>query len=464
MYLSKTLSFYKRSDIQAALIEQAQNKEVAVKHYDFFGQRPQTLRYPEDVMEYAKNKATSFHCSEELWQNPLQISTTLRKEELDDMRTGWDLILDIDCGVFEYSKIAAYYTIEALRYCKVESVTIKFSGNKGFHIAVPFEAFPETIDGKPVRSLFPEAPKRIAEYIKFLIHKPAADKILQFEQHDLDLIARKAGKAKEEILQKTKDAKGNLVTGLDIEPFLVIDTILISSRHLYRMPYSFHEKSWLVSVPIDPNQVLSFEKEHAQPENVVVKHPFLDRTVRPGNAEQLLKKAYDYEPKILHEKQKETTYSDSYDYVTEAIPIECFPPCIQLILNGLEDGRKRGLFILTNFLRSCGWGSEQIEALIRAWNPKNREPLKEVDILGHLRYHLERKQKVLPPNCANKAYYVEIGVCKPDNLCARIKNPAQYAKRRYQIQKMNKPKKTVKPKASQVNPPLKPAKHTGLPS
>ena len=78
-----------------------------------------------------------------------------------------------------------------------------------------------------------------------------------------------------------------------------------------------------------------------------------------------------------------------------------------------------------------------------------------MDIQGHLRYHLGRKQKVLPPNCANKAYYVEIGVCKPDNLCAKIKNPTQYAKRRYQIQKMNKPKKKT---ASRSNSPLKPAK------
>lgn len=453
MYLAKTLSFYKRPDIQQALIDQAANKEVAVKFYDYFGQRPQTLRYPEDVMEYAKNKATSFHCSEELWQNPLHLSTTLRKEELDEMRIGWDLILDIDCGVFEYSKIAAYYTVEALRYCKVESITIKFSGNKGFHIAVPFEAFPEVVDGKQVRGLFPEAPKRIAEYIKFLIHKPAADKILQFEQNNLDVIAQKTGKNKEEILQKVKDAKGNLVVGLDIEPFLVIDTILISPRHLYRMPYSFHEKSWLVSVPIDPDRIMAFEKEHAQPEQVVVKHPFLLRTVKPGNAEQLLQKAYDYQPKLSssQEKTKETTYSDTYDYITEAIPTECFPPCIQLILNGLEDGRKRGLFILTNFLRSCGWGNDQIEAFIRQWNPKNREPLKEVDILGHLRYHLERKQKVLPPNCANKAYYIEIGVCKPDTLCSRIKNPAQYAKRRYQIQKNSQPKKRAS-KAKAASP------------
>ncbi|HLD04561.1 MAG TPA: hypothetical protein VJG90_02470 [Candidatus Nanoarchaeia archaeon] len=445
MYLAKTLSFYKRPDIQKALIDQASNKEVAVKFFDYFGQRPQTLRYPDDIMESAKQKATSFHCSEELWRNPLLLATNLRKEELDEMRTGWDLILDIDCGVFEYSKIAAHYTIEALRYCKVESVTVKFSGNKGFHIAVPWEAFPEILDGTPVSKLFPEAPKRIAEYIKFLIHKPAADKILQLEQQNPDTISEKTGKKREEII--IKNEKGEIQ--LDIEPFLVIDTILISPRHLYRMPYSFHEKSWLVSVPIPPDQIMTFEKPDAEPEKVTVQHPFLRREVRAGNAEQLLRKAYDYQPKIALEEKKEN-HSDFYEYAHEALPIETFPPCIQLILNGLEDGRKRGLFILTNFLSSCGWGKEQIEKLIREWNPKNREPLKEVDIQGHLRYHLERKQKVLPPNCANKAYYVEIGVCKPDNLCAKIKNPAQYAKRKYLIQKSNQPKKK--------------SKNTGLPS
>jgi DNA primase large subunit len=38
------------------------------------------------------------------------------------------------------------------------------------------------------------------------------------------------------------------------------------------------------------------------------------------------------------------------------------------------------------------------------------------------------KEKIMPPNCDNEGYYINIGVCKPDNLCKKIKNPVQYAK------------------------------------
>ena len=37
------------------------------------------LSYPRDVLEFAKNGATSLHCSEELWRNPLQVTTGMNK-------------------------------------------------------------------------------------------------------------------------------------------------------------------------------------------------------------------------------------------------------------------------------------------------------------------------------------------------------------------------------------------------
>ena len=86
-----------------------------------------------------QNKSvTSFHASEELWKNPLQIDTSMKRHELDALRSGWDLIIDIDCTVFDYSKIAADLVIKALKFHKVKSISCKFSGNKGFHIGVPF--------------------------------------------------------------------------------------------------------------------------------------------------------------------------------------------------------------------------------------------------------------------------------------------------------------------------------------
>ena len=184
LFLAKTLSFYKRKDIQEELVKQAKDKEIAFRFDESFGKRPEVLTYPNDVLELAKQRVTSFHCSEELWKNPMQLSLTLKKEEIDALRKGWDLVLDVDCKFFEYSRLAAHYAVQALKQNGVKSITAKFSGNKGFHIAVPFEAFPKNVGGENIINLFPEAPRRIALYITELIRKSLAEGIMNLEKND----------------------------------------------------------------------------------------------------------------------------------------------------------------------------------------------------------------------------------------------------------------------------------------
>ena len=87
----------------------------------------------------------------------------------------------------------------------------------------------------------------------------------------------------------------------DVDKFLEIDTVLISSRHLYRMPYSLHEKSGLVSVPINPKNVLKFEKKDAIPANVKVEYQFLNREIIEPSAKRLLLQALDYKFKTKEE-------------------------------------------------------------------------------------------------------------------------------------------------------------------
>ena len=123
-----------------------------------------------------------------------------------------------------------------------------------------------------------------------------------------------------------------------------------------------------------------------------------------------------------------------------ALPEELFPPCIKLILNGLEDGRKRALFILLNYFTSIGWDYDAIEEKLIGWNSKNKERLREVYLLGQLRYHKQTRKKILPPNCPKREngialvnqqnYYTDLSICKPDNFCQKIKNPAQYTTRK----------------------------------
>ncbi len=443
MHISKSLSFYKREDVKEALVEFATNKEVAV-NYDNkrFGKRPDSLQYPNDVLEHAKKGVTSFHCSEEIWNNPLQLGREMKKEDVLELRKGWDLVLDIDCHFFEYSKIAAYYSIEALKHHGIKAITCKYSGNKGFHIAVPFEAFPDSVNNVPIKEMFPEAPRRIAAYIKFLIKGPVSKAILKFEKGDFNNVIKKTGKEGPEITRFEQTSIGENIPMLNAEPFLDIDTILISSRHLYRMPYSFHEKSELVSIPIDINGVLKFKKEEAKPENIQIKEKFLDRNVEFGEATKLLVQAFDFEvEEIKIEAPKEER---SFEELTEAIPEQFFPPCVKKVFEGLEDGRKRAIFMLSNFLLSAGWNHEQVEDRLKKWNKKNPEALREVYIKGQLRYRKLQKEKVLPPNCNNHSYYKDLNICFPDPLCRKIRNPIQYSK--IKAQNMNKPKRRTRTK------------------
>ncbi len=441
LLLSKALKLYKRRDVQEEIIANAHNREIAIKYGEKgFGKRPDVLKYPNDILDLAKQGATSFHASEELWINPLQLDPMLSRKELEQLRSGWDLVLDIDCEVLEYSALAADLLVKAIKYYGIQSVSCKFSGNKGFHIGVPFEVFPSTVGKQETRLLFPEGARAIALYLRDMIKEPLSKKILELEKKDFSKIVKKTGKKPEEIKKSEKSKSGYDVIKLDVDSFLNIDTVLISNRHLYRMPYSLHEKSMLASLPINPDKILEFNKELATPETLKVSEfRFLDKTnVKHSEAKQLLTQSLDYRSR----EEKETpTELREVEIPEQAIPEQFFPPCIKLGLNGLRDGRKRFVFVLLNFLTCMGWSYDKIEQVIKEWNEKNEEPLRETITVTQFRYHKQKSKRMLPPNCQNLMYYLDIGICKPDNLCRKIKNPVQYSKRKTKYLHMEKDKK-----------------------
>ena len=502
--------------------QHAQGREVAARFDEKFGQRPDVLNNPADVYEFAKQGATSFHCSEELWKNPLLLKTEMTRADQDKIRIGWDLVIDVDCTVWEYSKLITHFIIQALRENGVSSISCKFSGNKGFHIGVPFEAFPKKVGEKETRLLFPDGVRIIASYLIDQVDRPeGVDRIGRFTKRimvsGLDTLINKLGVHKEELLRevcircgtprssekmrvvyicsrceksehsekeevrvcvkcnkimerkrggkqvdycpKSKCSKNRIfVDKLDIEKILSVDALLISSRHLYRMPYSLHEKSGLASIPIDPNKVLQFEKEMANPDGLVIpEFCFLDRgKIKSSDATMLFDRAFQWHldsKTIMEEGKDQNTQSRKEFALTEAIPQDLFPPCIKLILAGIGDGKKRAVFILINFLRSVGYDYDNIEKMLIEWNAKNKEPIREVNWKGQLHYHKQQSKQALPPNCANSAYMIAIGVCKPDAFCQRIKNPAQYSKKKAWLLEQGTPKKkAVKPKAKEENP------------
>ena len=487
--LSKSvlLNYYKRESIQEAIFKASKNKEVATRYSDSFGKRPDALQYSNEVLEVAKHGATSFHCSEELWSNPLQLNSEMNSRQLDNLRIGWDLVIDVDCKYWEYSKLITHLIIKALKAHGVNSVSCKFSGNKGFHIGVPFKSFPLKVYGKETRLLFPEGVKRIVNYLIYCIDSKANNFELTrliTSGKSIEMLSKEFDKKPEEIIKNYCENCGDVVSfpkehveftcpicgkieegdvkfktcdkckklmkkqvikkevkcsscgmknfkqGFDSKAIMDVDTLLISSRHLYRMPYSLHEKSGLASVVIDPTSVLSFDKKSADPQNVEAKLMFLDDSiVSAGEAEQLIREAFDFMP-IIQSEEEDKKFR--YEEIQDEIPEQFFPPCIKNILNGLKDGRKRSLFVLMNFLSCCGYSNERIEEIVNEWNKKNFRPLKLGYVMSQLKHHSLQTERIPPPNCPNvpDSYYSDTGICTPDNLCQRVKNPVNYTRRK----------------------------------
>jgi len=422
---SACLKHYSKKEVQEAIVLGAKKREVGVMYLDRkFGKRPDTLTFSGDVLEFVKNGVTSFHVSEERWNNPLQLNTGMKRNELDSLRSGWDLVIDVDGKIFEFSAEATDLIIKALKYHGINAITCKFSGNKGFHIGVPYESFPEIVKGKEIAKWFPEGARAVAEYLKEMIKGHLAKRLT--EQFSISEIQQKTGLQFKDIVKNNQ---------FDPYSVLELDTVLISSRHLYRSQYSINEKSGLVSIPVDINKILQFKKESAKIQNLQVsKNLFLDPTNCVKNeARTLLVQAMDFagaKESQTKERQsdKKTGKVREYDdkEITTAAPINAFPPCVIRILQGMTDGKKRAVFVMNNFLTSTGWNYEAIQELLSEWNKKNDPPLRENHIESHIRYHKAQKKKILPPNCSNNAYYKDLGLCNPDGLCAKIKNPVNY--------------------------------------
>ncbi len=150
------IEYYSNPKIQEKILEIAKDREVVGSKEDgAFFSRPDTLVYPNDILERVKNGIVAFHCSVERWKNPMQLKSEISKQEMDELRTGFDFIIDIDAKEkLEHAQIAAIQVVEFLKEYGVEP-TIKFSGSRGFHIAISGNAFPTKIDFKNISDRYP---------------------------------------------------------------------------------------------------------------------------------------------------------------------------------------------------------------------------------------------------------------------------------------------------------------------
>lgn len=407
--MSKLREYYNRDDIKEEIIKFSKDREVALKYKgEFFGKRPNTIESKREIELEIDKGVTSFHCSEERWINPLLLESS-NQTNIKENRKGWDLIIDID-GKFDYSRIVAKIIFDFFERLGINYSTIKFSGNKGFHIGIPFEAFTEEIFGiGKTKDLFPEAPRKIASYIVYEIKNEINREIIKYEG-SIDEVAKKNNLKKEEIIDK----EGNL----KIDKLVEIDTLLISSRHLFRAPYSLNEKSGLVSIPIDPKRIMFFKKEEARIENVDPKKyenfKFLNYKKEHGKyGDILLVKSYekDYENMFKEIIDYKDFNSEKIIVINETIPEKRFPETIKYILsNKIEDGRKRALFVLLTFLTCVNWDFENIEEIIKIWAQKQN--LKENYYKSQINWFKRLNKKINPPNFNKDTYYRDIGIPK----------------------------------------------------
>jgi DNA primase large subunit len=425
-------NYYSRESIIKAIAEVAKDREVVSVFRDGrFGKRPDIIQYPQDVLQAVANGTVAFHGSVERWQQPMKLDVGMNKPDLDKLRAGWDILIDIDVDSFEIAKIAARRILDALKDHGLMSYNIKFTGGSSFHIGIPFESMPEKINMVSTSQLYPDLMQKIIEYLKWYVKDQLKEDLLVFKP--------------QEISQKIGKSMDKFTTQEGIDPFKIVSMDVFGSRHLFRLPYSLHESSGLISLPIKPLNLEKFEKTLAMPEKVKVDEKFLSLRIHTKDAEALIVEASDWASKYMAEKEVQLPKMQM-KIKMRVIQEDYFPPCIKTILAGMKDGRKRSAFVLINFLRNMGWDSERIERRITDWNEKNEPPLRTAYLRAQLRWHFRQDRNLLPPNCENENFYKVLGLY---DLCShtvdhtRVKNPVNYPFRVLKMHQNEKGKRNL---------------------
>ena len=480
MEQKEILKYYSNERLQKILWELAKDREFACRDAEgIYFKRPGMLHYPKDIISKVIEGAVSFHLSVERWRNVMDLENA-KEKDYQELRKGWDWIIDIDSAKgLEFAKVTAEKVIEFLKSYGIKSYTVKFSGRRGFHLGISFENFPEEINFRKIELWYPELPRILSSFLRE-----------QIKEELLTKFCKLAGSVKD------------LIEGFEVSELSPYEFVEIEKdwgpRHLFRAPYSLHEKTYLVSVPIEEKEIKEFKEEFAKPERIKICLGFLDRAEENCMNELILDalhwwrnlekehfrleigkeiKRLDGEIKKLEAelKEKDEEYNQAFlkkdrermerietekrkikqtlawlkerkrekeimmkkyagkvDQAPLTLPSrktkikvreEFFAPCIKKILEGIEDGRKRSCFTLITYLRLCNWSWEEIEKKLGEWGKK--VGLKESILKSQLRWHKKQKP-LLPANCSNDLFYRDIGICQPDEICKKIKNPINY--------------------------------------
>jgi len=435
---SNEVAYYSSEIVARAITAASVGREAVAVYSGKYDSRPNVVQFAADVKRLAERGATSFHISVERWRYPMQLAAAAANANspqtasarydtnsplrgYDSLRTGWDYVMDIDSKLgLEESTIAARLVCELIERYGVKQYGLKFSGRRGWHICIPWEALPKQIDYEPSEIGYPEIPRVLARFIRDRISQQLMDELQQ--RHSL-----------KEMLEALD------VTPSELSPFFFVELEQDwGARHLVRAPYSLNEKTWNVSLPIRRDQLASFTPEMAKPELVMKQKesvPFF--ATQTGCAEGLLLEALDWW--AMQKKEEHKPIAKREIKFEDKIAEENFPPCIKLILAGLKDGKKRSLYTLISFLRFANWPWQDVETRLFEWNAKNVPMLPRTTILGQLRWAMNQPNSRNPANCTNEQFYKSVGICQPDKFCKNrlgeitIKNPISYSFRKMGI-------------------------------
>ncbi|PIN93747.1 hypothetical protein COU54_01810 [Candidatus Pacearchaeota archaeon CG10_big_fil_rev_8_21_14_0_10_31_24] len=503
-----TRLYYSNPKIQQVLLEFSANREVVPSYLmQSFGKRPDIIQYPSDITGLVMKGATSFHGSEEIWEDPLKLSSELSQDEVNNLRKSWDLLIDIDSKYLDYSKMATKLILEALEVHGIKNYGIKFSGSRGFHIIVSGKAFPDEYEGNKMKEMFPEWPRAISEYIIAFI-RPKYNELVGKQEIDFKALEERTKLSKKDITEvicpqcnrpsnqgqiitlkcpdcknfiqrknmvvtkrklrcvnegcfgllevsksepyyyceyckisnmnpSQRDESKTIVYAKDFkqadnqgDSFMVgiagnklagLDTVLVSPRHLFRMPYSLHEKTALCSRVLFKEELENFSPKMADPLSSPIRKFLPDN--KSGEGTRLLDSALSWKKKHQSEEEvfeKKKYVKKDFDVNLEGINENMFPQSIKILLKGLQDGKKRGLFVLITFLKSLNYSYEYVNLEVREWNKRNEHPLKEGYIKSQVDWHFKQKRKILPPNYDNENFYKDLGLIKDK---PKAKNP-----------------------------------------
>ena len=406
--------WYSRDDVAEFIYEYICKHCRESMGFDVDGRvsRPLYVYHPEDVIDYA-GVIASYHASIDRYEVYPGLVRDLPPS------VGWDLIIDIDCKPLQLSdakleawELAKHLTTEFIRFLVYtfyeDNVYVKYSGNRGFHIIIPWESLPREVLGYSLLDYKEELYKTVLIFVRDLI---------ECIYHDL--------------LKSYYEP----ISKYPFHEYVDVDLHVASPRHMIRVPYSINEKTGLVSVIIPNDDLDDFVPE----ENATID---IDKVYFPKIKNQENLYMYDFFIyallyRLYHfiaasEDQRSRYVGLLYNSFKNGVdvPIEneedLYPPCIRNILEGLEDGRKRSLFVLVNFFRLIGKSPSETMNILQEWNKRNAEPLRDRLLEYAVQYHYDRS-KYLPYSCQRMREELgDIGVCKPDEVCSLVKNPVSY--------------------------------------